>query len=223
MSQQLVPPPCTAGHVLWHSASVVHEPQVWPPLLEPLPPLLDPVPLLEPVPLLDPVPLLEPVAPLLEPVPLLDPVPLLEPVAPLLEPVVPLLDPLLEPLEEPLEEPLLEPVPPSSPKLSPPDEESPDPQAATRMATKERPTTLPSVELRMAAPRATVVPALNTAETAGKRQDGRRAPSERPLRERPVCPLRVQLGRQGRQQNEVAPVGVAAPVAAPPPETAHEP
>jgi hypothetical protein len=207
VSQQLVPPPCTAGHVLWHSASVVHEPHVWPPLLEPL---LDPVPLLEPEePLLDPVPLLEPVAPLL------DPVPLLEPVVPLLEPVVPLLDPLLDPL--------LEPVPPSSPKLSPPDEESPDPQAATRMATKEKPTTLPSVELRMAAPRATVVPALNTAETAAKRQDGRRAPSERPVRERPVCPLRVQLGRQGRQQNEVAPVGVAAPVAAPPPETAHEP
>jgi len=27
-----VPPPCTAGQALWHSASVVHEPQVWPPL-----------------------------------------------------------------------------------------------------------------------------------------------------------------------------------------------
>jgi hypothetical protein len=29
----LVPPPCTAGHALWHSASVVHAPQVPPPLL----------------------------------------------------------------------------------------------------------------------------------------------------------------------------------------------
>ena len=32
-----MPPPCTAGHALWHSASVVHEPQLplLPPLLEP--------------------------------------------------------------------------------------------------------------------------------------------------------------------------------------------
>jgi hypothetical protein len=45
----LVPPPWTGGQALWHSESVVHEPQVPPPLLEELllplsssPPLLLP-------------------------------------------------------------------------------------------------------------------------------------------------------------------------------------
>jgi hypothetical protein len=44
----LVPPPCTAGHAAWHSASVVHEPQVPPPLLELLLPLSTSPPLLLP-------------------------------------------------------------------------------------------------------------------------------------------------------------------------------
>src|SRR5215469_589329 len=49
-SQQLVPPPDTAGHVAWHSLSLVHAPQVPPPPeSDPpsmLPPLLEPPELL---------------------------------------------------------------------------------------------------------------------------------------------------------------------------------
>jgi hypothetical protein len=53
VSQQLVPPPWTGGHELWHSESVVQEPQVAPPLELPLEPLLLPLlPLLLPLELL---------------------------------------------------------------------------------------------------------------------------------------------------------------------------
>jgi len=47
-SQQLVPPPCTGGHVSWHCRSFEQAPQLVPPLLlpllPPLPPLLPPLP-----------------------------------------------------------------------------------------------------------------------------------------------------------------------------------
>jgi len=51
----LVPPPCTAGHALWHSESVVHAPQEPPPL-----PLLLPEELPLPLPLSSSPPLLLP-------------------------------------------------------------------------------------------------------------------------------------------------------------------
>jgi hypothetical protein len=51
VSQQLVPPPWTGGHELWHSESVVQEPQVAPPLELPLEPLLLPLELPELLPL----------------------------------------------------------------------------------------------------------------------------------------------------------------------------
>ena len=49
ISQQLVPPPCTMGHVSWHCRSLEQAPHTVPPLLLPLPPPLLP-PLLLPLP-----------------------------------------------------------------------------------------------------------------------------------------------------------------------------
>jgi hypothetical protein len=121
VSQQLVPPPCTGGHELWHWLSEVHEAQA-----PPLPPLL----------LLLLPPELPPELPLLPPE--------LPPELPLLPPELPpLLPPLLLAVSPP---PLLDPVlaaslPPS--RKSAPDDESPEPQAAARMATREAPRILP--------------------------------------------------------------------------------
>ncbi len=68
MSQQLVPPPWTGGHELSHSESVVHDPQVPPPLELPLEPLLLPLlPLLLPLELLLSPPELLPLPLLLSP------------------------------------------------------------------------------------------------------------------------------------------------------------
>lgn len=120
MSQQLVPPPWTAGHAAWHCASVVQLPQVPPPELEPeLLPELEP----ELLPELDP-----------ELLPELEPELLPEPASS--EP--PELDPELPP--ELLAEASR---PPSSPQglLVP---ESPEPQAATRAKAQATAVTGPS-------------------------------------------------------------------------------
>ena len=199
MSQQLVPPPWTGGHVLAHSESVVQLPHIPPPLLEPLPELL-PVPLLDPEPLLDPVPLLEP---------------LLEPAWPLLEPLPP---PELLPESEPA----------SSPKSPSPPEESLAPQAAIVAVRNDTPRSVFRVELRMGARSATVVPRGKVVEMRGKEGvDGPRWIDGR-CDGGPGCTLRVQLGpwpsgHQGKQQKDIAVAGspVAVPVGVPPPETAQ--
>ncbi len=110
MSQQLVPPPWTAGHVAAHSASVVQLPHMLPPLLDPL--LLPELPPL--------VPELEPELP-----PLLPPE---DPELLLLWP--PELDPELLPELLPLS------LPASSPKSPRPPLLSLEPQAATRATEK---------------------------------------------------------------------------------------
>jgi hypothetical protein len=109
----LVPvPPDTGGQALWQSASVVHAPQVWPPL--PLP-----------------LPLPELLAPLSSSPPLLEPPELVPELLP---------SPLLEPEPPPLPLPLLSwvPVPLSVAKSNPPSDESPWPQAEKRR-TAQRP------------------------------------------------------------------------------------
>jgi len=133
MSQQLLPPPVTAGQSFSHSALVVQPPHVVPPLLELLvipellplePPELPPeeLPLLELLP--DELPLLELLPLLLPLLELPDELPLLEALPeelPLLLELTPELLPLEPPLELPLPDPdtpLLLPLPPLEPPVS---------------------------------------------------------------------------------------------------------
>ncbi len=114
MSQQLVPPPWTGGHVEAHCASVVQLPHMPPPLLDPLlPPELLPLEL----------PLLPPLEPELPPL-----LPHEDPELLLLCP--PELDPELLPELLPLS------LPASAPKSPRPPLLSLEPQAATRATEK---------------------------------------------------------------------------------------
>jgi hypothetical protein len=108
----LLPPPCTGGHELWHSESVVHDPHVPPPLL--LAPLLLVLPPASPPPLLLVLP----------PDPLPD---VLPPLPDVLPPELEVLPPELLDVDPPSETT----EPPSSPKLNPPLLESPEEHAAT--------------------------------------------------------------------------------------------